>query len=193
MSTAQRYTFAVRWFLALGSLLLIIGCSERSTTQTGGTLQPADLLPSSGEISGWDKSSSPGAYGEADDQTSLYNLIDGAAELYIQYGFVEAVRQLYDGTLGGGSAELELFISDQGDPTGAEDLFDEEQVVPAGLTPWECGDEAVIDQTLPFDIVIHLRADRFYVRVTIDKNGDEVTALITAQAFAQAVVAGIEG
>jgi hypothetical protein len=173
--------------------LLFIQCEESSNSTSGNseTLQPNDLLPASDEIAGWDKGTGPGDYGEADDQSSLYNLIDGAAELYIQNGFVSGVLQNYYGTIGGVNAKVELYIGDHGDSANAAAIFEEEQLVPQNITPWEAGDEAGIDQTALFHIIIHLRSERFYVRVTAEKGNDENVALITAQSFAMAVVEGI--
>lgn len=171
--------------LAAFLITLCAGCSEDNPQQAA-TLRPADLLPASGEISGWDK----GDFVEMDDDAALLDEINGGAEIYIQHGFVEGVIQDYEGTIGGEAAILTLWIFDQGSASNAEDLFGEEGLNLGNLTPWEAGDEAVIDMAL-FHITIHLRADRFYVRVVIDKNDDEVAALATAQDFALSVADGI--
>lgn len=181
--------YATRLIFTLSAIALLVGCSEDNPQKTA-TLQPADLLPASGEISGWDKVTGPGN-GEASDPPSLLNLIDGGAEIYIEYGFVEGVIQDYQGTIGSESSTLVLWIFDQGSAANAEELFDDERLNFSNLTPWDQGDEAVIDETLLFQIAIHLRAERFYLRVIIDKNDDEVTALATAQDFALAVVEDI--
>ncbi|RJP79312.1 MAG: hypothetical protein C4524_05555 [Candidatus Zixiibacteriota bacterium] len=166
----------------------ITGCSEGdSPSGNDPALQPADLLPASGEISGWDKGSGAGDYGEADDQASLYALINGAAELFIQHGFEEGVKQNYFGSVGGAQTSLELFISGHGAAANVAALFEEDQIVPPGLTPWEMGDEAAIDESLPFHLAIHLRQGPFYTRVTIERGSDDTAALIVAQDFAAAV------
>ncbi|MFH1862069.1 MAG: DUF6599 family protein [bacterium] len=181
---------ALLLFLCISLSLIPSGCSEKSTENTT-SIQPVDLLPASNEISGWSKGTGAGDYGEADDQSSLYDLIDGAAELYIQYGFVQGVLQNYQGTIGGAASTLSLFIADQGSSNNATALFNEELVVPSGLTPWNSGvaaiDEAVIDEALLFDIAIYLRADRFFIRIIIGKGSDEVAALNTAEDFALAI------
>ena len=168
---------------------VIVNCDESSDK----AIRPIDLLPASGEISGWDKGTGPGDYGEADDQESLYDLINGAAELYIQYGFVEGVQQRYYGDIGDTPATVDLYIGDHGDKANVAAMFEEPELTPQNLTPWpEVGDEAWIDENALFHITIHLRADRFYVRVTVDKAEDENIALTTAQYFATAVVNDIE-
>jgi hypothetical protein len=189
--TAKKFALIL---ILISAGLIGNGCEEGSSPQGGGgTLQPADLLPASGEIDPWVKGSGPGDYGEADDQTSLYALINGAAELYIQLGFVEGVLQrYYGGSFGGIAAEVELYIGDHGDSSNVAAIFDEEQLVPPNLTPWQYGDEAGIDETALFHVIIHLREDRFYVRVTVEKGGDENAALITAQQFAMTVANEIE-
>lgn len=65
---------------------------------------PAEALPGDGEAAGWNKKRSMQRYeGEA-----LYEYIDGGAEIYHEYGFVQAVVQDYvDGT--GRSIAVEIF------------------------------------------------------------------------------------
>ncbi|MBU0520267.1 hypothetical protein KJ564_15165 [bacterium] len=174
--------------LLVSAVLLFSGCTEEnSNNPNGGTLRPADLLPASNEISGWEKGTDTGDYGEADDQASLYALINGYSELYIQHGFVEGVFQVYDGIIGF-AVEAEIYIGDHGSQSNAAELFDEEQVVPNSLTPWEVVDEAMIDETLPFHVMIHARADRFYIRVQVEKGNDDTIAQVTAQQFVTAII-----
>ena len=88
------FNFHIAGFLcifALGILTLISGCGEGSGDDNNGgksLLSPVLLLPDDDEISGW---KTMGAYEEANDYDSLYALINGGAQIYIDNGFVSAV------------------------------------------------------------------------------------------------------
>ncbi len=173
-------------------IFLLLSCSEKSSNDNqNGTLLPVNLLPASGEISGWDKGTGPGDFGEADDYNSLYALIDGAAEIYIQHGFEQGVKQNYYGSIGGTTSTLELLIYDQGSAANVTALFQEEQIVPNNLTVWQAGDEAYIEDTLPTYIVIYVRSEQFFIKVTVERGSDNIAALSIAQSFALAVVGEI--
>ncbi len=180
--------------IAASACIYISGCSESSNPQNGGssTVQPIDLLPASGEISGWDKGNSPGDFGEAENLQELTDLINGGAEIYIQYGFVAGVEQWYDGTIGSAPAKTRLFIADQGDSSNAAALFGDSEVVNSNLPTWQAGDEAAYDSSLPFQVEVFVRKDRFFTWVIVDKGNDPDTALLTAQEFALTVVNDIE-
>jgi hypothetical protein len=179
-------TITLLWLLLT---LGILGCSEKESTEGGNAaLLPADLLPASNEISGWTKGTGAGDYGEAENQSELYDLIDGAAELYVDHGFEQGVLQNYYGNVSGTSSTVELFIADMGDSANAAALFEEPEVIPNGLIPWDAGDESYIDDNALQYIYLHVRQDQFYTRVRIDKGSDQPTALNVAQLFAQFVL-----
>lgn len=130
-------------------------------------LEPIDLLPADGEISGW---SWDGIPAEATDQSSLYNLIDGGAEEFVAQGFVSGVLHSYRGLLGGAVATVELFIADQGTPSNAKAIFDRrsDRLPFAQDITIGDADEARIDETVTFDsVVLDLWQDRFYVQASV--------------------------
>jgi len=179
-------------FVVLNFALLLSGCTEKKdSSQNSGALQPADLLPALGAFTGWTK----GDFAQMDNYTELYAVIDGGAEIYVQHGFVEGVKQVYNGSISGSAADLDLYVYDQGSETNCAALLDETEIIPNAMTAWNTGnakvEEAYLDETLPFDIVIKLRADRFYVQVRVDKGNDDAAAKNVAQSFALAVVEGI--
>ena len=82
------------WLACIAVLMIVGGCSENSNDDDDVAMQlPADLLPGDDDISGW---GSVGAYEEANDYDSLYNIINGGAEIFIDEGFVSAAFQIYE-------------------------------------------------------------------------------------------------
>lgn len=190
-------TYRYWTILGLVALLLMgliwVGCEDDSSDGNGdNTLQPVDLLPQDGEISGWTKGTNEGDFQEAYDEGSLYDIINGGAVTYINHGMESAVQQVYRGTVGTEDADLYLFITDQGNATHCENLFNEPTVLPpSGSVINDLGDEAVIDRSPLFQIVLYFRQDRFFVRITIDKQGDPDAAENIAMLFARNVEADI--
>jgi hypothetical protein len=78
---------------------------------------PADLLPIDNDISGFLKK---GSTSVMTDQQSIFNAINGEAQRYIDYGFMEGVKQLYSN----GSVDIDIQLFNQGDETNAENLFE---------------------------------------------------------------------
>lgn len=90
----------------------IAGCPARG--ENG--LDVERYLPGKSEISGWTDMSDPRtARGE-----DLYLLIDGAAEIFLEYGFRQAVMQSY-GNGSGKSINLEIYEME--DTTGAYGIY----------------------------------------------------------------------
>ena len=181
------------WILGLATLLLMgmmwVGCEDDKTDGNGdNTLQPVDLLPQDGEISGWAKGSGEGDFQEAYDEGSLYDIIDGGAVTYINHGMESAVQQVYQGTVGTEDADLYLFITDQGSAGNCENLFNESTILPpSGSVIDDLGDEALVDRSPLFQIVLYFREDSFFVRITIDKQSDPDAAENIAMLFARNV------
>jgi len=183
--------------LLIGMVILLgvvlIGCEgEKQEEDNGGTaVQPADLLPADNEISGWTKGTGTGDYQEAYDQGSLYDIIDGGAEVYIANGFQSGVQQLYRGTIAAQQTTLYLFITDQGDSTNCANLLQDPNINPPGGAEVDSlGDEALIDRGLFYN-VIYFREDRFFAKITIDKTGDPEASENIGLAFAHNIDSNI--
>ncbi|NQS98539.1 MAG: hypothetical protein HQ591_08800 [candidate division Zixibacteria bacterium] len=171
--------------------LTIYSCEDSGSSST--ITVPADFLPKQGDIEGWTKGSGTGDYLEASNQSSLYDIIDGGAEVYITHGFLEGVQQLYYGDILGAGQTLTLFITDQGDSTGAYNLFHDAFITPTSHSPLDYGDEGRLNEGLLFDYEIDFRLDEYYVRLTLNKEGMETEALQVLQLFASAVESNMEG
>jgi hypothetical protein len=72
----------------------LIGIILITTAFTGINAQdncPRNFLPQSGAVKGWEQKSAP----ECFNGESLFEAIDGAAEVYLEYGFVAMARSSY--------------------------------------------------------------------------------------------------
>ncbi len=167
----------------LAALLALVACDTPP-----GPKDVVDLVPVDNEISGWTRSA---AMKLAENQTQLYDLIDGEAQPYLDNGFVKCAFQNFKGDIGGNQVELELRVFDMGDSTHAKSLYDALAV--GGETPWNSGNagrEARIDENLLFAYKIDFHQDKFYVWTTVQEKSDP--ALEIAKTFCLNVDAAME-
>ena len=159
----------------IGALLLVALLISGAHGQ-----QAADLMPDDNEIPGWVKDGPPQT---AETPEELYGLIDGAAPIYIDNGFVEAVFQDYVGDIAGQQSELNARVFDQGTPDGAQAVY---ELTATGLeTDWDgAGEEARINYTLPFNFALDFWRNRFFVHLVINREADSLQALQIIQQFA---------
>lgn len=171
-----RNTFSY-WLLFLFVILTICSCAREKTINDQGILSPIALLPVDNEISGW---GTLGSYIEADDYQSLYDIIDGGAQIFIDNGFESGVFQVYTGSIGGGS-DVTVRIYDQGSEANARTVYDK---VAAGIDiPWNgAGTEARIDESALASYTIEFCQQNFFVQVIIEQKTDE--SLSIAELFA---------
>jgi hypothetical protein len=149
-------------------VIVLLLCRCGSDDNSAELLEPSDLLPLDGEISGWQWDGSPAS---ATDQASLYDLIDGGAEEFVERGFVSGVLHRYRGSLEGAAATVELFIADQGSQSNASDIYDqrEERLLFAEELELTYAVDARIDEATSLDgIILDYWQQRFYVQVGID-------------------------
>ena len=133
-----------------------------------------DLRVGDQQVPGWALGTGAGDLAEAWDYQSLYDLIDGAAEVYIAHNFQYAVRQYYYGQIGGQDEELELWMFDQGTPEDAEELFHDPLIAPPAAIPIDnIGAEARIDSGFLY-FVLDFWRDQYYAKIMIShENGTE--------------------
>jgi hypothetical protein len=142
--------------------------------------EAADLMPDDNEIPGWVKDGPPQT---AETPEELYGLINGAAPIYIDNGFVEAVFQDYVGDIASQQSELNARVFDQGTSDGAQAVYD---LTATGLeTDWDgAGEEARINYALPFNFALDFWRNRFFVHLVINREADSLQALQSIQQFA---------
>jgi len=156
------------------ALLALVACDTPP-----GPKDVVDLVPVDNEISGWTRSA---AMKLAENQTQLFDLINGEGQTYIDHGFVKCAFQNFSGDIAGSQVELELRVFDMGDSTNAEAVYD--AVAAGGETPWTTGNagkEARIDENLLFAYKIDFHKDKFYVWATVQEKSDP--ALEIAKTF----------
>jgi hypothetical protein len=159
-----------RGFTAVAAVAAIMALA-----QCGGSSDPeedAGLAAAAVEIDGWQMDFEPELYvGDA-----LYQLIDGGAEVYHQFDFVQALATQYSDA-DGRSISLEVF--EMGDVDGARNIYADK----TGGTgePLDIGDEAAGE-----DYYLNFRSGRYLVTITGFDSDGETRAGIMALARAVA-------
>lgn len=171
-------------------LCILYSCSKKTSSEPPEHQTPLDLLPVDNEISGWTRDGPPET---AEDSQELWDMIDGEGQVYLDYGFVECARQVYDGNVQGLPAEIRhLYVFDQGSAENAKAVYDDER---SGTgTAWTddpAGTEARIDESALFAYSIHFWEESFFVKLTIDQKTEE--ALDVLKLFARNVSSKIGG
>lgn len=115
-----------RFFLLTLTIFTAAGCAKDTGKKE--TLTIEDLLVKNNEITGWVYA---GSGWVANNGSELTTQIDGGAELYIKYGFVEAASQLYHGIINDISCEIGLTIYNLGTTDNVVTLFEDPDL---GLT-----------------------------------------------------------
>lgn len=146
-----------------------------------------NLLLAENEINGWtfDLDSSCNE-GFAKDCTSLFEAIDGGAEVYIERGFVTGS---YDGYTDG-TNDICIEIYDQGSAANAYLVYHYYDTTASNstLTPYmnvpNLGDSAHIDTSYLFDYVLELIQSNFFIRLTCPKDDQNKQTMIS---FAEAI------
>jgi Family of unknown function (DUF6599) len=155
---------------AAGCLLLtVIQCSDEPKAEP----KPRGISVAAVEISGWQQEYEPEIFvGDA-----LFELINGGAEVYHRFGFVQALAaQFADGD--GRSISLEVF--EMKDVEGARKIYSDK--TGGSGEPLEIGDEAAGE-----DYYLNFRSGRFLVTITGFDSEPETTdgILLLARAVAE--------
>jgi hypothetical protein len=146
------------------AFFVFIYTSCRITSNVGAASDPADLLPIDNDISGFTKK---GSAAIMTDQQSIYNAIDGDAVRYIDYGFMEGVKQLYSN----GSVDIDVQIFNQGTQKNAEGIF--RQFYPTSAEPIiQPNSIVVIDHSLPSGYQILYTKENIFMRITTTQKTD---------------------
>lgn len=138
-----------------------VSCDK--SADPGAGADPVDMLPMDNDISGFTRKGAPAVMTDAQ---SIYDAIDGAAEKYIELGFVEGVFQKY----GNGSTDLDVAVFNQG--THANALSVVTEFYPSSPEVLLSGTETLIaDHGLTAGYSVHYVKGLIYLRVdTREKN-----------------------
>ena len=170
------------WLICIAILITMSGCKKESEEGKKTVHTPVNLLPGDNDISGWIREN---AYDEANDYKSLYALIDGAGEVFIENGFVSAAFQQY----ASGALKVHLRIYNQGSEANARKTYDK-LFIGVGI-PWDgAGTEARIDETGLASYMVEFWQRNFFVQIIIEEKTNE--ALNIVKLFASHVSSQIE-
>ena len=169
----------------IATTIFFISCGEENgdTDKNGGEKPkdktPIELLPRDNDISGWMRD---GIFSEATNYASLYDLIDGAAQRFIDNGFVSAVFQNYRDESG---LQLELRIYEMNSKENARRVYDE--LAPASIIPWiDIVDTGRIDNSALAAYSVEFQYENIFVQDIIYEKSDR--SLEIAKLFASHVI-----
>jgi len=168
--TLEKRTFTVA--VAVTVMVVIVQCARAPVVEEVPRLAAAAV-----EIDGWRMDDEPEIYvGD-----SLFELINGGAEVYHRFGFVQAVATQYS-QADGRSISLEVF--EMGDVEGARNIYADK----TGGTgePLEIGDDAAGE-----DYYLNFRSGPFLVTITGFDNDEHTTNGILKLAHAVADGIGV--
>lgn len=177
--------------LLLASFMLfmtvfIFACSENTDTSdepNTGTperrLSLVELIPLDGDISGWVRD---GTFSETTNYSGLYDIIDGAAQRFIDNGFVSAVFQNYRDESG---LQLELRIYEMNSAENARRVYD--KLAPPSIIPWiDFLDAGRIDNSALAAYSVEFQYESMFAQVIIYEKSDR--SLEMAKLFALHVI-----
>ncbi len=162
--------------LVLLLVLVTVQCAKEPE-QAIETTEPEALMSAAVALDGWQLEEDPLVYvGD-----SLFELINGGAELYHQLGFVQALAAEYVDAEG---RAISLEVFEMGDAEGAKNIFTEK----AGGSgePADIGDEAAIES-----YYMNARIDSYLITITGFESDEATTAGILE--LAKAVVSALGG
>jgi hypothetical protein len=177
----------MRTILLLSLVTLFLGaCGKNTCEEAGGmcvgpSLGLASRLPANYEI---ETSTLSGTPVVADNDTDLYNQIDGAAPKYIDRGWVRGVYATYQQ----GTTTIQVAIQDMGTADNAQAIFDFD--LPVSRVQIGGLPNAVVDMGLPNAYAAIAWAGQYYIEVSIDDRSD--AALDSVQRFVVAIVGRCE-
>jgi hypothetical protein len=148
--------------IVIFALLLSVSC--RISQNASSASDPADLLPLDNDISGFSKK---GSISVMTDQQSIFNAINGEAQRYIDYGFMEGVKQLYSN----GGVDIDVQIFNQGNLANADGLY--QRFFPtAPEIISENNPKVVIDNSLTTGYQILYTKQNIFLRISTTEKSD---------------------
>ena len=173
----------MRHFCLITSILLtifVLACSKDSTN-TNEIITTEDLLVKNNEITGW-------VYGGerwmANSITELTTYINGLADVFQRYGFVEAARQSYEGKIDNENRQLQLTIYKQQNEESARAVYEDPDLGLGSALQWEngAGSEAKYVRYGGFSQALVFYKGPYFVYLQIDYDTEE--SLIILKLFA---------
>lgn len=160
-----------RKYILLTILALAFAATCSKSTSEPEVISVEDLLVKNNELAGW-------VYGDerwvAQNDTELFDEIDGAGEINMQNGFQEGAYQNYNGTINEEAKVLDVMIFDQTTSENAEIVFDAPETDFGDAVPWAngAGDEAHY-KTVGWVTRMSFRSGKYYVLLTVNSDSEE--------------------
>ena len=116
-------------------ILLFAACSKESTN-TNQVITTEDLLVKNNEITGWNYG---GERWMANSISELTTYINGLADVFQRYGFVEAAHQSYEGNIDNENRPLRLTIYKQQNEESAKAVYEDPDLGLGRALVWKNG------------------------------------------------------
>ena len=121
---------------AIYSVTVILCFIVQSCTKDTGKktiLSIEDILIKNNEITGWSYS---GTNWVANNRSDLTTYINGGADLYFKYGFIEAAYQKYSGSINNIGCEIQLYVYNLGSSVNTANIFEDPDLCLSGAIVW---------------------------------------------------------
>jgi hypothetical protein len=153
------------WMVLTGLIMGLAGAAlpGRAQSARGAVM---NLLP---RIAGWEKSEEPKSFGPE----SLFEYIDGAAEAFISYDFIELALGQYRKPGAAGTMTVEIY--DMGTPGHAFGIYSTERYPDTKFLP--IGTQGYIEEG-----TLNFFAGRYYVKMMAFETGPQTDALLKSYA-----------
>jgi hypothetical protein len=163
-------------FLILASILILGNCTKDTGKNNALTIE--DMLVKNNEITGWVYS---GSGWIANNGSELFTNIDGGAELYIKYGFIEAANQLYEGNINDASRQISLTLYNLGTNENVLALFDDPDLGLSGALTWTDNPAGILAKYIRYSGVsqaLYFYRDKYLVYLTMDFDTEESLSVL---------------
>lgn len=162
------------------AFVIVIGLSLNGYSQVTDLMK---AFPEDNFIPGWTEDTVICRYGTANDTASLYLLIDGGAEVFLENKFKNAAAKGYANATDTVCAQL----FDQTNNTGASGLFTSFDTLITSPEIVNLGVKTLIDTTLPTDFFLISHSGKYFLRANTyaTKSAESKSFLI---ALAQSII-----
>ncbi len=162
----------IKLWLAFIMILSFISCTKDTTNNNNNNRNVQDFLVKDNEISGW---KFYGTGWTANNISELTNFIDGLAELYQKYGFVEASSQAYSGKVNNSDAEIKITVYGQDSKNNALGVYNDPDNGLSSATELipPVGDIAKYVRNAGLSQVFAFVKDKYYVQIEINADSEE--------------------
>ena len=150
-------------------LLLIACCGAAQGQNAKDTIDIFSLLPANGTVKGWVTKEVPMHYAGED----LFYLIDGGADIYLEYGFNQVVAARYSN----GITSIQVEIYDMADPNGAFGVY-------SNNSSGHGEDIALGNESVVADYYLMFWKDHYFIMLTANNQKSNTSEGLVALASA---------